>query len=186
MAKESAYLYYAIVGCEAAFWLLLAGALAARYVLKRNRLSRALLLALPVVDILLLLFTALDLRAGAPATLAHGLATAYIGFTVGFGGLVVEWADRRVAQWLTSGHPPVGVPVRGWAAVRHELALWLRCIGAWVITLALLSVLAAYVNDEAMTAQLNQWGRIAFGSITLWLVFGPVWSLIFFRGPARG
>ncbi len=82
MSQQSVYLYGLIIGCEAAFWVVLAAALAARYLLKRARLSRALLLALPVVDLLLLAFTALDLRSGTPAAFAHGLATAYVGFTL--------------------------------------------------------------------------------------------------------
>ena len=52
------YLLYAlIVGCEAAFWLVLLLALVARYLLKRERLSRGLLYSLPGIDLLLLTFT---------------------------------------------------------------------------------------------------------------------------------
>jgi len=180
MSSQPAYLYWLIVGCEAAFWLLLVLALAARYLLKRDQLSRTLLLALPVVDILLLVFTALDLRAGTPATFAHGLATAYVGFTLAFGTVVVEWADQRFAHWFVNGPPPISTPARGWPAVQHELALWLRCIVAWVITVALLLALIAYVDNEALTNELYGWFRIAFGSVILWFVFGPVWSLLSF------
>ncbi len=88
MFTQSAYLYALIIACEAAFWVVLALALVARYVFRRMGLSRVLLFALPVVDLMLLVFTALDLRSGTPATFAHGLATAYVGFTVAFGGLV--------------------------------------------------------------------------------------------------
>jgi hypothetical protein len=181
MPSESTYLYWLIVGCEAAFWVVLVLALAARYVLQREVVSRALLLALPAVDILLLVFTAIDLRTGTPATLAHGLATAYVGFTVAFGPVVVRWADRHFAHWFASGPSPVIGPARGWAAVREELALWLRCIVAWAITVALLIGLIAYVDNEAITRELYVWFRIAFGSIVLWFVFGPVWRLLFFR-----
>jgi len=82
MSNQPAHLYWLILGCEAAFWLLLVLALVVRYVLRRKQLSRALLFALPAVDMLLLATTALDLRAGTPATFAHGLATAYVGFTI--------------------------------------------------------------------------------------------------------
>lgn len=185
MSNQPAYLYWLIVGCEAAFWLLLVLALAARYLSKRNRLSRALLLALPVVDILLLVFTALDLRAGTPATFAHGLATAYVGFTLAFGSVVVVWADQRFAHWFANGPPPVGTPTRGWSAVKYDLALWLRCIVAWIITIALLIALIASVDNEAVTKALHGWFRIAFGSVVLWFVFGPVWSLLSFLPRAR-
>jgi hypothetical protein len=180
MSNQPAYLYWLIVGSEAAFWLLLVLALAVRYLLKRDRLSRTLLLALPVVDILLLAFTALDLRAGSPATFAHGLATAYVGFTIAFGSVAVEWADQRFAHWFANGPPPIATPTRGWPAVKHELALWLRCILAWIIAIALLIALIAYVDNEVLTKALHGWFRIAFGSVILWFAFGPVWSLLSF------
>lgn len=184
MPSESLYLYWLIVGCEAAFWVVLVLALAARYVLKRNALSRALLFALPAIDLLLLVFTAVDLRAGTPATFAHGLATAYVGFTVAFGPVLVRWADRHFAHRFASGPPPVTAPAFGWADVRQELVLWLRCIAAWVITIAILIVLIGYIDNEAITRELYVWFRIAFGSVILWFVFGPVWSLVFFRRKA--
>jgi hypothetical protein len=181
MSQQSVYLYGLIIGCEAAFWVVLVAALAARYLLKREKLSRVLLLALPVVDLLLLAFTALDLRSGTPAAFAHGLATAYVGFTIAFGGIMVDWADQRFAHRFASGPVPVPAPTRGWRAVRYELALWLRSIVAWVITLLLLVGLIAWVDDVTDTRELYLWFRIAFGSVILWFVFGPAWSVVFFR-----
>lgn len=179
--SSSAALYVAIVGCEVAFWIVLGLALAARYLLRRDRLSRALLLSLPVVDLLLLVFTALDLRSGTVATFAHGLATAYVGFTVAFGGVLVEWADQRFAHRFAGGPPPVASPTRGWPAVRYELKLWARCIIAWTITLALLIGLIAYLDNRPQTRELESWFGIASGSTFLWFLFGPLWSLVFFR-----
>jgi len=184
MTSQPAYLYWLIIGCEVAFWLLLVLALIVRYVVKREPLSRALLLALPAADLLLLAFTALDLRAGTAATFAHGLATAYVGFTIAFGSVAVGWADRRFAHWFADGPPPVTAPTSGWPAVRYEFALWLRCIVAWLITIALLLALIAWVGSEAVTRTLSVWFHIALGSIVVWFVLGPVWSLLFFRRQA--
>lgn len=181
MPDDSIYLYALIIGCEAAFWVVLAAALAARYLLRRVHLSRVLLLALPVVDLLLLVFTAMDLRSGTRAAFAHGLATAYVGFTIAFGGTLVEWADQRFAHRFASGRAPVPAPTRGWPAVRYEFALWLRSIVAWFITLLLLVGLIAWVDDVTDTRELYLWFRIAFGSVILWFVFGPAWSVVFFR-----
>lgn len=180
MPTQSAYLYWLIVGCEAAFWIVLAFALSARYLLQRERLSRALLLSLPGVDIMLLVFTAADLRAGTLATFAHGLATAYVGFTVAFGSVAVRWADQHFAHWFAAGPAPAASP-SGWRAVRNELDLWFRSIVAWIITLALLIALIAYIDNETITRPLHHWFRIAFASVILWLVFGPGWSLVFLR-----
>ena len=179
MSNHAAYLYWLIVGCEALFWVLLISALAVRYLLRRDRLSRAILFALPAVDMLLLIFTALDLRAGTPATFAHGLATAYVGFTVAFGSLIVSWADRWFAHRFADGPPPVTAAACGWPAVRSDLMLWLRCILAWAITLALLIALIAYVDNAAITQPLILWFRIALGSVFFWFVFGPAWSMLF-------
>ena len=148
-------------------------------------MSRNLLFSLPAVDLLLLIFTAVDLRGGTAATFAHGLATAYIGFTLAFGGVLVSWADARFAHRFASGPRPPKAPTRGWPVVRHDLNLWLRSIAAWSITLVLLSALIAFIGDERITRPLNEWYRIAFGSVFLWFVFGPVWSLLFLSR-ARG
>jgi hypothetical protein len=180
MAVESTYLYWLIVGCEVGFWLVLVLALAMRYLLQRERLSRGLLIALPALDLLLLAFTALDLRSGATATFAHGLAAAYVGFTVAFGDVAVRWADQRFAHRFAGGPPPVVPPTRGWPAVRHEFALWLRCILAAAITIVLLIALIAYVGEGQATEALSDWLRFPVGSVFVWFIFGPVWRLVFF------
>jgi hypothetical protein len=175
----SSHLYWLIVGCEIAFWIVLLAALAARYLLRRARLSRVLLLALPLLDLALLAFTALDLRSGAPARFAHGLAAAYVGFTVAFGSTVVSWADQRFAHWFAGGPPPTRVPTYGWPALRYELLLWARCLAAVGMTLVLLVALIAFVNDDAATAALHLWFRICIGCVFFWFVFGPLWTLLF-------
>ena len=180
-----AYLYALIIGCEVAFWVVLLAALCVRYLLERAKLSKYLLLLLPVVDLLLLLFTAMDLKSGTTATFAHGLATAYVGFTVAFGSVMVAWADKRFAHRFAGGPVPAPNPKYGWPAMRYELALWVRCIGAWVIAVPLLIGLIYYVNDPARTVELEAWFRIATGSIFLWFVFGPVWVLLFSLRPPK-
>ncbi|MFE4601036.1 hypothetical protein ACFRKE_09275, partial [Kitasatospora indigofera] len=52
---------------EAGFWVVLALGLAARYLLRWRRTGAALLLCLPLVDLLVLGATVLDLRHGAAA-----------------------------------------------------------------------------------------------------------------------
>ena len=66
----------AIGFCEAAFWLLLFGGMAARYGWRRRRLSTVLLALIPVADALLLAFTAVYLARGAEAAPFAGLARA--------------------------------------------------------------------------------------------------------------
>lgn len=170
-----------IVACEVGFWLVLLAALVTRYLLRRERASWLLLLALPALDLLLLAFTAFDLKSGRPATFAHGLAAAYVGFTVAFGPIAVAWADQKFAHRFAGGPKPAGPPSRRWPAVRYELGLWLRCIVAAAITMALLAALIAFVDDNQLTAALDRWFGIAVGSVFFWFIFGPVWTLLLFR-----
>ena len=179
MLEHSNLLYWLIVGCEAAFWAVLATALGVRYVVRHERASSLLLLVLPAIDVFLLAFTALDLKAGTRATFAHGLAVTYLGFTVAFGPLAVRWADSWFAHRFAGGAPPRKFSTRGWSAVHDDLKLWLRCILAWVITLLLLGALITLLDDEAITQPLLVWYRIAFGSVVIWFIFGPLWSLLF-------
>lgn len=178
-------LYFLIVGCEVAFWLVLLLSLVARYVLDQVALSRWLLRSLPLIDLMLLVFTALDLEGGTTATFAHGLAAVYVGFTLAFGGMAIRWADARFAHRFAAGPKPPAVPSGGWGLLRFDLLLWLRCIGAWIIALVLVQALIAYVGDMAATEPLLAWYRYAFGSVVVWCVFGPVWSLFLLRRGTR-
>jgi hypothetical protein len=54
-----------------------------------------------------------------------------------------------------------------------------------MIALALLGALIAYVEDDAITDPLRVWTKFGFGSVFLWFIFGPAWSLVFFRREAQ-
>lgn len=177
MPSESCLLYVLILACEVGFWVVLLMALAVRYLLAKERLSRALLLCLPLIDLWLLIFTALDLRRGSAATFAHGLAAAYVGFTVAFGGMAVKWADAHFAHRFAAGPVPAKAPSLGWEAVRYDFNLWGRCIVACIITMALVEALVRFVGSSEATQPLLAWHRHAFGCIVLWFLFGPAWSL---------
>ncbi len=110
---ESSTLLLIIIVCEIGFWVLLLSGLACRYLFSWRALSTFLLACVPLVDLILLGATVIDLRNGATATFAHGLAAAYIGFTVGFGGATVTWADRKFAYHFADGDAPVKPPSHG-------------------------------------------------------------------------
>jgi hypothetical protein len=109
-----------IVACEIAFWVVLAGGLVARYGLGRRRLGAVLLACVPLVDVVLLGAAMLDLRRGASADAAHGLAAAYLGFSVAFGPSLVRWADARFAHRFAGGPAPSRPSRYGRERTRHE------------------------------------------------------------------
>ncbi len=181
MNLDAGALYILLVGCEAAFWVLLFSGLAARYVVQWPRVSGLLLLCVPLIDVVLLALTVVDLSRGAIATFAHGLAAAYVGFTVAFGATVIRWADERFAHRFAGGPAPLRPPARGWANVLYEIKLWGRCILAVGLTYGLLIGVIAFVNQPSRTEALNIWFRIPLGTVFFWFIFGPLWSLIFFK-----
>ena len=134
-----------------------------------------------LLDLLLLVFTVLDLRAGVSATFAHGLAAAYVGFTIAFGPLAVVWADQHFAHYFASGPKADQPPNERWPAVRYELRLWVRWIFAATTIMALLAGMIAFVDNDSQTEALRNWFRVAFGMVVFWFVFGPVWTLLLFK-----
>lgn len=53
--------------------------------MRHSRLSSALLVSAPLVDLLLLAVSIIDLRRGGSATAAHTVAAIYLGVSVGSG-----------------------------------------------------------------------------------------------------
>jgi hypothetical protein len=145
-----------IVAAEIGFWVILAGGLAARYVLRRPRLGAALLVATPLVDVFLLIATVVDLRGGATATVAHSLAAIYIGVSLAFGHSMVRWADARFAHRFAGGPKPDPGPRHGRAHAAHERRGWLRHLLAWAIGSGLMLIGVAVVGDADRTDALLQ------------------------------
>ena len=168
----------AIAICEIGFWALLLGGLTARYPLRRPRLGAILLVAVPLVDALLLAFTAVDLARGTRAEWTHGLAAAYLGFSVVFGPMVVRDADRRFARRFGGAAP--AAPQKGNALAR-ELRLWARCLLASALAAALLGLLVLVAGDPEQTRALWAGGgwfaQLGFVS-GVWLLLGPVWTAV--------
>ncbi|NBE84751.1 aldose epimerase family protein [Micromonospora rubida] len=174
-----------IIGCEIGFWVVLAAGLVARYPLRRPRLGAALLICVPLVDLVLLAATALDLRRGATANVTHGLAAAYLGFSVAFGRSMVRWADQRFAHWFAGGPPPVRPPKHGWARTRYEWREWGKGLLGWAVACALLGAAILYVDDAERTHELWNWIQKLTLAIAIWLVAFPVWETILPRRPKR-
>ena len=163
-----------IVFCEIGFWIFLFAGLFARYQLKKERLSRIILLCVPMLDIILLSATFIDLKNGVDATFAHGLAAAYLGFTIVFGKEVVSWADCKM-----SGKATQQAPLFGFSYALYEWKVWGRGILACSITACLLSLGIELVGQPQRTEALSDWYYILVSMMVFWAVFGPLWYTVF-------
>jgi hypothetical protein len=165
-----------IVVCEIGFWVAVLGGLAARYLLHRRRLSVVLLLAAPLLDVVLLVATAADLRSGTTASLEHGLAAIYLGFSVAYGHRLVHWADVRFAHRFAGG--PAPVRLTGSAYTRACWADVGRTLLAVAIAAAVLLGLVAWVDDPTRTeALLGEFPLLGFVLAVdlLWAVSYTLW-----------
>ncbi|MFG3348149.1 hypothetical protein ACGF1Z_24210 [Streptomyces sp. NPDC048018] len=151
-----------IVICEVGFWVLLAAGLAVRYLLRMPRTGLALLLCEPLLEVLLLVVTAIDLKNGADPSGKHGLAALYIGYTAGHGHRTVAWLDGHAAHRLAGGPPPVGPPRHGMARARHEGRVWLGSVLAAAVASGLLLLAVWYVGPDGETGSLRGWITIAW------------------------
>lgn len=165
-----------VLACEIAFWVFLAAAIVARYVLHRRRLSTVLLLCEPVVEVVLLVATFVDLLAGNDAHWTHGLAALYLGYTVVFG----KWTVRRVDAWVAwrwfDGPEPERVPKRGRARLTYEWRMWVGVLKAWVVAVVILGVLMLVAHEPQQREVLLGWVGRASLVLVVWLVTGPVWQ----------
>lgn len=146
-----------IVICEIAFWVLLAAGLALRYAARRPRLGAAVLLCEPLLEVVLLVVTATDLKNGAEPDWKHGLAAVYIGFTLGLGRSTIGWVDARVAHRCAGGPEPVKPPKYGWARAAHEWRVAARWTLAAGIAIALLQTAVWYVGGDGNVDPLRTW-----------------------------
>jgi hypothetical protein len=158
-----------IIAAEITFWLMLLSGLAARYLLRRQRLGMALLAATPVVDLALLAATTMDLRQGGEAALPHALAAVYIGVSAAWGKQMVSWADTRFAHRFAGGPPPEQPPRTGRLHAARQRREWLRHLVAWAMGTSLLGIGVLLVGDlDRTSALLNV---AAFWSLVLAIDF---------------
>ena len=170
-----------ILAAEIAFWVFLGAGLVARYLLGRRRAGAVLLVMAPLVDLVLLAATTIDLARGATAEFAHGLAAAYIGFSVAFGHSVIRWADERFAHRFAGGPEPRRPPRYGRARARYEWREFGKALLAWAIAAGLLATAIAIVGDADRTQELQGW----IARLTLVLAIWSLWPITHTLWPAK-
>ncbi|MDL4820661.1 hypothetical protein [Actinomadura opuntiae] len=170
-----------IAGCEIGFWVVLAAGLLARYPLRMRRTGAALLLCVPLVDLVLLAATVVDLRSGTTAGFPHGLAAAYLGYSVAFGHSMVRWADERFAHRFAGGPPPRRKPRYGRARIRYEWVEFGKAAIATAVGCGLLLAMIALVGDPDRTAALTGW----LARLGLVLAVWSLWPITHTLWPAK-
>ncbi|WP_105034841.1 hypothetical protein [Cryobacterium aureum] len=147
-----------IIACEVGFWVLIVLGLVARYVLRLKRTGLTLLAMTPVVDVILLVVTAMDLMSGATATVFHGVAAIYLGFSVAYGHKMIAWADRHFAYRFANGPELIKLYGRGYAVecwkdvARTALAVAVALGTIWLLTVV--------VDNETRTSALSDLNSI--------------------------
>lgn len=172
-------LLWLIIGCEIGFWIFLFLGLFFRYILKFPRAGKAILFCVPLLDLVLLLATAIDLHNGATAEFAHGLAAVYLGFTLVYGPDVIKWLDRLAARQFGLTGKMEGPHLFGWSHTLNEWRQWLKGLLAGVIASVLLIAAIVYVGQAEKTAQLHQWFSYISWMLVIWLICWPLWYTLF-------
>lgn len=149
---------YLIIAAEIAFWIAIIAGLVSRYVLKRNKLGFFFFLLTPVTDFALLAFTAIDLKNGATASFAHGLAAVYIGVSIAYGKSMIAWADDKFQSWIMH-MPSRKKALYGKAKAIYEMKMWGRHLIAYIIGGSLLGLMILYIGEgvEALFRVLGGW-----------------------------
>lgn len=181
---EKPVLVTLIIACEVGFWALLAGGLALRYLAKMPRLGAAVLLCEPLLELVLLVVTTLDLRGGAEPSWKHGLAALYIGYTVSYGHYTVKWLDGHAAYRLAAGPRPAGAGY-GRARAVHEWKLLVRTVVAAAVAIGLLQAAAWYVGGSGDTGSLRGWQGAALRVVAIHALIALTYTIWPKRAPAQ-
>lgn len=149
-----------IIGCEIAFWVFVLAGLTCRYIFRMKKLGAVLLYCTPLIDLVLIAASVMDLRNGATANFTHSLAAIYIGVSVACGHRMIKWADAKFAYRFAGGPKPPARPKYGAAHARYELNGWLLHLLSCAIGCAVLYGMIVIIADSARTGTLLQTIRI--------------------------
>lgn len=153
-----------IILAEIGFWIFILAGLVTRYLLKKEKLSLWLFGMTPLIDLMLLLFTAFDLKNGADANFAHGLAAIYIGVSIAYGKQMIQWADRQFRYYfLKIDNRPK--KLYGLERGKKEMLGFLRHLMAFIIGGAFLGGMIylsgkGSSNAETLMGVWNKWSII--------------------------
>lgn len=142
-----------IIACEAAFWVVILIGLTMRYVFRKEKTGLFFLALTPVIDLLLLGFTVIDLQRGAEATLAHGIAAVYIGVSIAYGKSMIQWADEKFRRYIRKEASRTS-PETGLAFAKQDAKSALRHVLAYGIGAGLLYGIIMLIGEGDRTEAL--------------------------------
>lgn len=148
-----------IILAEVAFWVAIIAGLFARYIIKMPKLSLFFFFMTPLIDLALLLLTAIDLKNGEVATFMHGIAAIYIGISIAYGKTMIDLADEKFRVWVLK-MKEVRKPLTGTAKGKREIKLFGKHVLAFVLGSILLRLMVTFVDDSDSTAALQQVWKI--------------------------
>lgn len=156
------FIAWTIVACEIGFWVFILLGLIVRYIFGKERLGLILLATTPVVDLILLLVTGIDMYRGAKATIAHSIAPIYIAISVVYGKDMIRWADERFRYYIKKqgDRPPRRA---GIAYAKHSMKGSLKHILAYGIGAPMLLLMMWMVGEDKsqeLFITLKYWGIV--------------------------
>lgn len=169
-----------IIACEIAFWIVMIAGLLTRYVLGWKKLGFALLAMTPLIDLILLAATTVDLYRGASATMAHGLAAVYIGVSLVFGKSMIAWADEKFRRYALKENVTTAKR-HGFEFARHYFRGWIKHVLAYAIGVGILFGLLWFIDDPSRTDKLAATLRIWTAVLAIDLII----SISYFIWPKR-
>lgn len=157
------------------FWLALAAAATARYLLCRPRWASALAVAALTTVPVLVALAAVDLARGGTATPLHAAGPVLLGWVAGYSRPVRRWADRNLSHLVAGGAPPRAPDASGHA---RRLRRRLRHHGlAWTCGSATLLALWAVAPTRA---------RALLEAVAVWAVAVAVEAVVVLLTPVPG
>lgn len=148
------FIVWLIIFCEVAFWVVILLGLVTRYIFKLKKLGLFFLALTPVIDLILLITTAIDLMNGATAATPHAIAAVYIAVSLVFGKSMITWADDRFRYYvMKQGFKPY--KPTGLDYAKNYAKNWLKHLLSYVIGTGILHLMVYLINDANRTAALD-------------------------------
>ncbi|MGM8216269.1 hypothetical protein ACLIA0_11925 [Bacillaceae bacterium W0354] len=164
------FIAWTIVACEIGFWVFIIAGLVTRYIFNQKKVGLFLLAMTPVVDLILIIVTGIDIYQGAVPTIAHGIAPIYIAISIIFGKSMIKWADERFLYYVKREGAK---PVRriGIDHAKHSMKGSLQHVLAFIIGGAMLLFMIYYIGNNTDTMALQEtlkvWGVIVIIDIVI-------------------